>query len=87
MKDIYLLVEHGADQGEVYILGWFDDQKSAADIAEAKEWRASREALNTEHSGSRKNPVPPDQTKYRRYWIQSVSKFSVPTIQATPALH
>jgi hypothetical protein len=27
MKEIYLLIEHGIDQGEVYVLGWFDDEK------------------------------------------------------------
>jgi len=37
MKDIYLLIEHGMDQGEVYVLGWFDDEKRAKEVAEEKE--------------------------------------------------
>ena len=42
MKDIYLLIEHGMDQGEVYVLGWFDDEKRAREVAEEKEWEVYR---------------------------------------------
>lgn len=87
MKDIYLLVEHGRDQGEVYILGWFEDKKSATDVAEAKEWQAYRDALNAEHSWSLHKPVPPDQTKYRRFWVQDVSKFDSAPTPSTSAIH
>ena len=40
MKEIYLLIEHGMDQGEAYVLGWFDDRKRAQEVAEEKEWEA-----------------------------------------------
>ena len=33
MYDIYLLVEHGREQGEVSVLGWFDDERTAKDTA------------------------------------------------------
>ena len=87
MNDIYLLVEHGRDQGEVYILGWFDDKKNASDIAEAKEWQAYRDALNAESSWSLQAPIPPDQTKYRRYWVQAVSKFEMGQTHRASAGH
>ncbi|PRW85479.1 hypothetical protein C7A11_23480 [Pseudomonas simiae] len=87
MKDIYLLVEHGRDQGEVYILGWFDDKESARDVAEAKEWQAYRAALSADASWSMHAPVPPDQTKYRRFWVQEISKFTADPAPLASATH
>ena len=75
MSKIYLLIEHGQDQGEVYVLGWFDNERTAKNVAEEKEWEAYRAGLKAEHSWSNHKPLPPDQTKYRRFWIKEVSKF------------
>lgn len=33
MSKIYLLIEHGQDQGEVYVLGWFDNERTAKNVA------------------------------------------------------
>ncbi|MFY0752365.1 hypothetical protein [Pseudomonas sp. NFX5] len=87
MKDIYLLVEHGRDQGEVYILGWFDDKESASDMAEAKEWQAYRAALRGDASWSMQAPIPPDQTKYRRFWVHEISKFNAAQAPLASAVH
>jgi len=37
MTEIYLLIAHGTDQGEAYVLGWFDDRSKAREVAEQKE--------------------------------------------------
>lgn len=87
MKEIYLLIEHGMDQGEVYVLGWFDDKKRAIEVAEEKEWEAYRASLKAEHHWSTQKPVAPDQTKYRRYWIKEVSKFDRAPIPRSSAVH
>lgn len=87
MKDIYLLVEHGMDQGEVYILGYFDDKKVANEVAEEKEWEAYRSSLKAEHVWSNQKPVAPDQTKYRRYWIKEVSGFNHAPVFKSAAVH
>ncbi|MEX5552340.1 hypothetical protein Q1J58_12555 [Pseudomonas pergaminensis] len=87
MNDIYLLVEHGRDQGEVYILGWFDDKESARDMAEAKEWQAYRAALSGDVSWAMQTPIPPDQTKYRRFWVQEISRFNAVQTHQASAVH
>ncbi|MBK5437986.1 hypothetical protein JFV30_14500 [Pseudomonas sp. TH32] len=87
MKEIYLLVEHGMDQGEVYILGWFDNEKKAKEVAEMKEWEAYHAAINREHSWSNHKPLPPDQTNYRRFWVKEISKYEpAPSIKPS-AVH
>ncbi|WP_223483618.1 hypothetical protein [Pseudomonas sp. A-RE-19] len=87
MKDIYLLIEHGTDQGEVYVLGWFDDEKRAKEVAEEKEWEVYRASLKTEHPWSNHKPLPPDQTKYRRFWIKEISKFDHVPVPRSSAVH
>lgn len=87
MKDIYLLIEHGMDQGEVYVLGWFDDEKRAKEVAEEKEWEVYRASLKTEHPWSNHKPLPPDQTKYRRFWIKEISKFDHVPVPRSSAVH
>ena len=87
MKEIYLLIEHGIDQGEVYVLGWFDDEKRAKEIADEKEWEAYRESLKTGHAWSNHKPLSPDQTEYRRFWIKEVSKFDRVPVPRSSAVH
>jgi hypothetical protein len=83
MNDIYLLIEHGIDQGEVYVLGWFEDKKIADEVAEEKEWEAYRASLKAEHTWSNPEPVSPADTTYRRFWIQQVSKIGrIPTAKS-----
>ncbi len=74
MNDIYLLIEHGQDQGEVYVLGWFDNEKTAKEVAQEKEWEAYRSALKSQHSWSNHPPLSPDQTEYRRFWVKAISR-------------
>ncbi|MGX1186821.1 hypothetical protein AB7M29_004500 [Pseudomonas sp. F-14 TE3623] len=87
MKDIYLLIEHGMDQGEVYVLGWFDDEKRAKEVAEEKEWEVYRASLKTEHPWSNHKPLAPDQTKYRRFWIKEISRFDHVAVPRSSAVH
>jgi hypothetical protein len=87
MKEIYLLIEHGMDQGEVYVLGWFDDEKKAQDVAQEKEWEAYRAGLKAENSWPNQNPLPPDQTKYRRFWVKEISKFEGTSAPRSSAVH
>jgi hypothetical protein len=87
MREIYLLIEHGIDQGEVYVLGWFDDEKKAKEIAEEKEWEAYRESLKTGHAWSNHKPLAPDQTEYRRFWIKEVSRFDRVPVPRSSAVH
>jgi len=87
MKDIYLLVEHGMDQGEVYILGWFDDKKVANEVAEEKEWEAYRASLKAESVWSSQKPLSPDQTQYRRFWIKEVSRLDRAPVVRSLAVH
>lgn len=81
MKNIYLLIEHGQDQGEVYVLGWFDSEKTANEVAEEKEWEAYRAMLKSQHPWSNQKPLSSDQTEYRRFWVKEISR-----IQRAPAL-
>ena len=87
MKEIYLLIEHGLDQGEAYVLGWFDDRKRAQEVAEEKEWEAYRASLKAEHPWSHHKPISPDKTKYRRFWIKEISKFDCVAIPRSSAVH
>lgn len=87
MKEIYLLIEHGMDQGEVYVLGWFGDRKSAEKVAEEKEWEAYRASLKAEHIWSSQKPISPDKTKYRRFWIKEISRFDCVEAPRTFAVH
>ncbi|WP_077046625.1 hypothetical protein [Pseudomonas sp. KK4] len=87
MNNIYLLIEHGQDQGEVYVLGWFDDEKTAKDVAEEKEWEEYRASMKASHSWSNHKPLAPDQTKYRRFWIKEISKFDRVPVPRSSAVH
>ena len=87
MKDIYLLIEHGIDQGEVYVLGYFDDERKAKEVAEEKEWEAYRASLKAEHVWSSHKPLAPDKTAYRRFWIKAVSRFERVPVPRTSAVH
>lgn len=75
MDTIFLLVEHGRDQGEVYILGWFDDERAAKETAEAMEWKAYREESKRHHQWSSQPLLAPDQTTHRRYWVKGIARF------------
>ena len=87
MREIYLLIEHGVDQGEVYVLGWFDDQKLAKQVAEDKEWEAYRVSLKTKHPWSNHKPLSPDHTEYRRFWVKEISKFDAVAVPRSSAVH
>jgi hypothetical protein len=87
MKDIYLLIEHSMDQGEVYVLGWFEDKKMAQKVADEKEWEAYRTSFKTEHPWSNHKPLSPNQTKYRRFWIKEISKFDHVPVPRSSAVH
>ncbi|VVO16972.1 hypothetical protein [Pseudomonas fluorescens] len=87
MKNIYLLIEHGQDQGEVYVLGWFDNEKTAKEMAEEKEWEAYRAVLKSPHPWSNHPPLSPDQTEYRRFWVKEISKIERAPATRSFAVH
>lgn len=87
MKDIYLLIAHGIDQGEVYVLGYFDDERRAKEVAEEKEWEAYRASLKDEHVWSSQKPLAPDKTTYRRFWIKEVSGYERMPVPRSSAVH
>ena len=87
MYDIYLLVEHGREQGEVSVLGWFDNEGAAKDTAEAMEWKAYREASKRQQHWSGQPLLAPDQTPHRRFWVKGISKFSHTPAPRSWALH
>ncbi|MDY7533010.1 hypothetical protein RGV33_15185 [Pseudomonas sp. Bout1] len=87
MKEIYLLVEHGMDQGEVYILGWFANEKTAREVAETKEWEAYHATLERGHAWSTQTPLAPDQTKYRRFWVKAISRYDSAPVSRSSAVH
>lgn len=85
--NIFLLVEHGRDQGEVSVLGWFDDERAAQDTAEAMEWKAYRDEAKRHHQWSSQPLLPPDQTPHRRFWVKGISKFSHTPAPRSWAVH
>jgi hypothetical protein len=87
MDNIYLLVEHGRDQGEVYVLGWFEDERRARQAAEAMEWEAYRAELKSKTSWTGETPVAPDKASHRRFWVKGVTKFMNTTVPATVSVH
>jgi hypothetical protein len=87
MNNIYLLIEHGQDQGEVYVLGWFDNEKTAKEAAEEKEWEAYCAVLKSHHQWSNHKPLSPDQTKYRRFWVKEISKLERASAPRSSAVH
>ncbi|MBC3375034.1 hypothetical protein HU762_13865 [Pseudomonas sp. SWRI92] len=87
MTEIYLLIANGSEQGEPYVLGWFDDRNKAREVAEQKEWEAYRARLKAEHPWSSYKPLAPDKTEYRRYWIKTISKFEYVSVPRSLALH
>lgn len=87
MTEIYLLIAHGMDQGEAYVLGWFDDKNKAKQVAEQKEWEAYRASLKAEHPWSTHKPLAPDQTEYRRYWVKTILKIDQVPVPTSSAVH
>lgn len=87
MNTIYLLIEHGQDQGEVYVLGWFDNEKTAREVAEEKEWEAYRAVLKSPHPWSNHKPLSPDQTEYRRFWVKEISRIDRAPAPGSSAVH
>ena len=87
MNEIYLLIEHGQDQGEVYVLGWFDNEQTAKEVAQEKEWEAYRSALKSQHSWSNQPPLSPDQTEYRRFWVKAISRLERAPAPGSSAVH
>ncbi|MFF7708719.1 hypothetical protein [Pseudomonas sp. NPDC007930] len=74
MDNIYLLIEHGREQGEAYVLGWFDSEAIAKEAAIKLEWDAYREALKHDGWGG-EAVLPPDQAESKRFWVKPLSKF------------
>ena len=95
MDTIFLLVEHGRDQGEVYIHGWFDDERAAKETAEAMEWKAYREESKRHHQWSSQPLLAPDQPTHRRFWVKGIAKMEqafapaamMPAVTASTAVH
>ncbi len=84
---IFLLVEHGRDQGEVCVLGWFDNERAAKDTAEAMEWKAYREQTKRDHQWAGAPVLAPDQTTHRRFWVKGISKFAHTPAPRSWAVH
>lgn len=74
MDNIYVLIEHGQEQGEAYLLGWFDSEATAQEAAVKMEWEAYREALRHERFWS-EEPLPPDQAERKRFWVKALPRF------------
>jgi hypothetical protein len=87
MDTIFLLVEHGREQGEVYVLGWFDDEKTAKDTAEAMEWKTYREEIKRQGQWSSQGPLSPAETVHRRFWVKQIAKFGHTFTQKSAAVH
>ncbi len=87
MYDIFLLVEHGRDQGEVSVLGWFDDERAAKDTAQAMEWKAYREEAKRQHQWSSKPLLAPNETSHRRFWVKAISRFTHTPAPRSWAVH
>ncbi|MEE3508905.1 hypothetical protein QN399_22075 [Pseudomonas sp. 10C3] len=87
MENIYLLVEHGRDQGEAYVLGWFDDERRAKETANEMEWKAYRAELNRAHQWSNQQPLSPDQSDYRRFWVKEIAKLHNTSVPKSSAVH
>jgi len=87
MENIYLLVEHGRDQGEVYVLGWFDNEQGAKEAAIKMEWDAYRAELKRPKQWTAQEPLSPDQSEYRRFWVKGVAKLHHASVPASSAVH
>ncbi|UFH51484.1 hypothetical protein [Pseudomonas sp. KNUC1026] len=85
MEDIFLLVEHSRDRGEVHVLGWFSTETEAREAAQALEWQAYRTALKIK--GVSHGAVPPGEATYRRYWVKGISRYHANTLTASGTLH
>lgn len=87
MDTIFLLVEHGREQGEVYVLGWFDNERTAKDTAEAMEWKTYREEMKRQQQWSSREPLSPAETSHRRFWVKNIAKFGHSFPQKSAAVH
>jgi len=74
-NDIYLLIEHGREYGEAYVLGWFDNEATAREAALRMEWDAYRAELKRPSGWLNEKPVPPSEAEYKRYWVKPLSRF------------
>lgn len=82
MEDIFLLVEHSRDLGEVHVLGWFATEVQAREAAEALEWQARRDAEQL-----RATAQPVDSARSRRYWVKGISRFKSGALASSTTLH
>ncbi|MBD1589962.1 hypothetical protein [Pseudomonas typographi] len=87
MDNIYLLIEHGREHGEAYVLGWFDSEATAKQAATQLEWDAYREALKHEYNWASEQLLPPDQAEYKRFWVKPLQKFPYAAAPRSGGLH
>lgn len=87
MENIYLLIEHGREQGEAYVLGWFESETTAREAATKMEWDAYRNALKHDHQWSSEPVLPPDRADHKRFWVKPLSKFPYATTPRSAGLH
>lgn len=85
MEDIFLLVEHSRDRGEVHVLGWFATETEAREAAQALEWQALRAAMKIK--GVDHQATAPIQATYRRYWVKGISRYHANTLATSGTLH
>lgn len=86
-NDIYLLIEHGREYGEAYVLGWFDDEATAREAALKLEWDAYRAELKRPSGWLNEKPVPPGEAEYKRYWVKPLSRFAYVGVPEVERVH
>ncbi|UFH48231.1 hypothetical protein [Pseudomonas sp. KNUC1026] len=87
MDNIYVLIEHGQEQGEAYLLGWFDSEATAQEAAVKMEWEAYREALKHERFWSGEPLLPPDQAEHKRFWVKPLPRFPYAEVPRGAGVH
>ncbi|MBA1241974.1 MULTISPECIES: hypothetical protein [Pseudomonas] len=86
-NDIYLLIEHGREYGEAYVLGWFENEATAREAALKMEWDAYRAELRHPSGWFNEKPVPPSEADYKRYWVKPLSKFAYAPVEMPAQVH
>lgn len=86
-NNIYLLIEHGREYGEAYVLGWFDNEATAREAALKLEWEAYRSELRRPSGWLHEKPVPPGEAEYTRYWVKALGRFEYAGISEGKRVH